>query len=195
MMSQLGSSSGGDSKSPDKRSGAMFEGQGSRESMHVGKRPSVRDVAKARTGGAPAQPAPVARRGVVPTFGADAATEDEVRMSTLVFLLDSDDAPATSHSPTSVAPPPTNESGVPLKAVGVRPGATDQILELAARSSTESRRTAKYFDPADGPRESMALGGRPSIRDLHPALQNLPESGGSSGRESLRSSHNSDSSL
>ena len=45
---------------------------------------------------------------------------------------------------------------------------TDEISELVMRTRSSSKydRSAKYFDPVEGPRESMALGKRPSVRDM-----------------------------
>lgn len=188
MMAKMGSSPQNDTA---KRGGVVVDEPNPRESMYIGKRPSVRDVAKAQAVESSVSAPSISRRGVVPTFDKPAES-DEVRMSTLAFLLDGDATAEGEPLPELPHEPPTNDSGVPLKAVDVKRGATDQILELAARSSTESRRTAKYFDPAAGPRESMALGARPSVRDMHPVLEGLSDT---SQRGSLRSSANSDSSL
>ena len=54
-------------------------------------------------------------------------------------------------------------------APGVNQGASDEIAELATRATTSdamNNRAGKYFDPHEGPRESMAVGRRPSVRDM-----------------------------
>lgn len=46
-------------------------------------------------------------------------------------------------------------------------GASDEIAELATRATKSTdNRTGKYFDAHEGPRESMAVGRRPSVRDI-----------------------------
>lgn len=44
----------------------------------------------------------------------------------------------------------------------------EDIANLARQATTQSNanRKGKYFDPEEGPRESMAIGHRPSVKEM-----------------------------
>ena len=73
---------------------------------------------------------------------------------------------AIEHEEKRPLPVMAEEPSTPQPSIYV--GASDEIVNMANRATTDQadNRAGRFFDPKEGPRESMAVGRRPSVKEM-----------------------------